>query len=339
MPNKPVGWTPPYPSWIATFPEDGTEVAVAYLGVQRRRSVDAHALLAPLDAVLAAHGPDHRTHAHYRDASNYENDVRIAYWRDLRAFESFLASPAFASAWSLTSATTADVGWWLEAFTIPRGRFETLFSSEHPEGVAHTTRGMTGPVEEHAYNGAMRDRIPDSRLDRFEAPPGTTLELRRGVESRGRRLRVTPPHNLCLIRSGQDWSDCGRDEYAVYADVVQPNLRAGMDFLRDNPVETGCLSCRFMDETDADGALRPKSFASAMFLTMKHLETWTWTHRTHRAIYQSFHELVQARNFHLDLKLWHEVFVLDARRCHFEYVNCHPRTGLLATLPAEPVPG
>ena len=108
------------------------------------------------------------------------------------------------------------------------------------------------------------------------------------------------------------------------------------DFLRDNPLETGCLSCRFMDQTDASGRTLSKSFAAALFLTMKHLEDWTWTHSTHRAIFQSFHELVKARDFKLDLKLWHEVFVLRAAASRFEYLNCHPGTGLLPFLPAVP---
>jgi hypothetical protein len=154
--------------------------------------------------------------------------------------------------------------------------------------------------------------------------------------TRGARLRVVPPHNLCLILSGQNWSDCSRDEFATFADIVQPNLRAGMDFLRDNPLETGCLSCRFMDETDVSGRTISKSFAAALFLTMKHLEDWTWSHSTHRAIFQSFHELVKARDFKLDLKLWHEVFVLRAAASRFEYLNCHPGTGLLPFFPAVP---
>ena len=39
--------------------------------------------------------------------------------------------------------------------------------------------------------------------------------------------------NLCLIRSGQDWGDTEADERRMYLRDVEPVLRAGMDFLRD----------------------------------------------------------------------------------------------------------
>lgn len=60
---------------------------------------------------------------------------------------------------------------------------------------------MSGEVQEHAYWGGMRDRIPLSQTDAMT--PGGAPELIRA----GARLRVVAHDNLCLIRSGQDWSD------------------------------------------------------------------------------------------------------------------------------------
>jgi hypothetical protein len=287
-----------------------------------------------LELTQSQHGPDHVTRAHYRDASNYENAVLICYWRDPAKQQLFERSTEFDTWWSAPAALHEDFGLWLESFTVPLRRAETLFSSTEAEGLARMRSGMRGPVKEHAYPGGMRDRIPDSRHDAFASPRSEPLTRSIATASRGARLRVVPPDNLCLILSGQNWSDCSRDELATYVDVVQPNLRAGMDFLRDHPLETGCLSCRFMDETDAADRPIAKSFGAALFLTMQHLESWTWSHPTHKAIFQSFHELVKARDFKLDLKLWHEVFVLSAAASRFEYVNCHPRTGLLPYFPA-----
>jgi len=45
--------------------------------------------------------------------------------------------------------------------------------------------------------------------------------------------------NLCLIRSGQDWSDTETSERKLYLEDVEPVLREGMDFLRDEGVGIG----------------------------------------------------------------------------------------------------
>ena len=39
--------------------------------------------------------------------------------------------------------------------------------------------------------------------------------------------------------------------------------------------------------------------------------------------------IVQELNFQLDLRLYHEVSVLKPEEQHFEYINCHPGTGLM----------
>ena len=51
-------------------------------------------------------------------------------------------------------------------------RYETLFSSlGRPEGVAVLADGMSDEVQEHAYWGGMRDRIPLSQTNEM-APAG-----------------------------------------------------------------------------------------------------------------------------------------------------------------------
>jgi aldoxime dehydratase len=57
----------------------------------------------------------------------------------------------------------------------------------------------------------------------------------------GARRRVLPQANLCLIRSGQDWGDTEADERRMYEQDVEPVLRAGMDFLRDEGLAIGAM--------------------------------------------------------------------------------------------------
>jgi aldoxime dehydratase len=47
------------------------------------------------------------------------------------------------------------------------------------------------------------------------------------------------------------------------------------------------------------------------------------------AIFGGFMRYVQALNFQLQLRVYHEVSVLKTDEQRYEYINCHPRTGLL----------
>ena len=100
-----------------------------------------------------------------------------------------------------------------------------------------------------------------------------------------------------------------------------------MDFIATTPEETGCACSRFSKELTLDGKEINKTFGFAYFLTLGHLEKWSKTHPTHLAIFHSFLEMAQSLG-QIDLKLWHEVSVLPEGQV-FEYLNCHPKTGLL----------
>jgi hypothetical protein len=108
-------------------------------------------------------------------------------------------------------------------------------------GVANTGRcPIVGPIREHNYWGSMRDRIAASATDELHSEYGERLP-RLGVASTlNRRVRVRVPENLAVIRSGQDWTDCGGPELAQFRESVQPALLEGMNFLRDHPDDTGC---------------------------------------------------------------------------------------------------
>jgi len=185
---------------------------------------------------------------------------------------------------------------------------------------------MIGPVAEHGYWGGARDRIPVSADDELSA---AARLARTPCESFGRRLHIAPHANLCIIRSGQDLSDCTGRELQDYQRRVYPALLQGMEYLRDHPAETGCYSCRFMAELDA-AKPTSRTFGLATFVSLGHLERWAAEHPSHLAIFQSFLELAQELGAAMRLRLWHEVYVLRGGGDDwFEYVNCHPDTGLL----------
>ena len=121
---------------------------------------------------------------------------------------------------------------------------------------------------EHAYWGGMRDRIPLSQTDEL-APAGSPDIVRDG-----KRSRVKPHENICLIRSGQDWSDTEASERKMYLDDLEPVLRAGMEFLRDDGLAIGCFANRYMTVLDRDGRATEKSYGMSWWKSLAALERW-----------------------------------------------------------------
>ena len=140
---------------------------------------------------------------------------------------------------------------------------------------------------------------------------------------------VQGPDNVALIRSGQDWGETDGEERHLYLRSIEPVLGAGMDFLEQKGESVGCHYNRYMQHIDREGDPIEKSFGLSLWRTLEHMERWSESHSTHLAIFGTFMQVVQQMNFQLKLRLYHEVSVIKAEEQHFEYINCHPKTGFL----------
>ena len=242
----PDDYQPPYPAFVARHRPAVERVVMAYFGLQYRGEAPParDAALASLETMFAAkNGPKHWDRAAYRDEAGYDNVVSVAYWDDQRTFDAWF--PAARDGWTGEQQKHAGLGTFVEVLSPSVSDYETLFSSlGRPEGVAVLADSLSGDIMEHAYWGGMRDRIPQSQTSEM-APGGTP-----GLVRDGERLRVKPHDNICLIRSGQDWSDTDAAERKMYLDDVEPVLREGMDFLRDDGRSIGCFANRYMTVLD-----------------------------------------------------------------------------------------
>jgi hypothetical protein len=278
-------------------------------------------------------GPDNVERSVFIDRAGVRNLVSTAYWTSPARYRHWRSASGYEAWWRDPERAAGPHGCFEEVLSVPTGRFETLFSTENLVGVARTGQTLRGPIREHNYWGAMRDRIPAAAASVLASPHGEALPRLGRSESRGLRLSVAAPENLAVIRSGQDWTLCRGAELATYQESVRPVLAKGMDFLRDRPDETGCCDMRLADEVSANGAALTKSFGLGYFLSLGHLERWAECHPTHLAIFHRF--LAMARKHEaLELRLWHEVSVLPGAGQVFDYVNCHPQTGLIPYFPA-----
>jgi aldoxime dehydratase len=175
-------------------------------------------------------------------------------------------------------------GRWIEVIPPRVERFETIFGRRsRPEGVAVLAEGFSDAVTEHAYWGGMRDRMPASQTTtRCTTPAGVE------VERDGERVRVRPRGSVCLIRSGQDWTGCDDDERATYLERVEPNLRRGMDFLRDQGGDVGCFRQPLPDPARRGGPSHREDLRAGVVAHAGRPERWSESHPTHLAIFGAF---------------------------------------------------
>ena len=326
----PDDYAPPYPSFVARHKPGVAQVVMAYFGVQTpgEPSDAAGQALAWIVARFGQDGgPTHWDRARYVDEAGFTNVVTVAYWDDRAKFDGWF--PAAREGWTGGRRNAEVFGTFIEVLHPSVEGYETLFSSlGRPEGVAVLADGLSGEVQEHAYWGGMRDRIPKSQTSEM-APSGTITAVRDGA-----RIRVIPSDNVCLIRSGQDWGDTEAAERKMYLEDVEPVLREGMDFLRDDGRSIGCYANRYMTVVAPDGTRTEKSYGMSWWKSLAALERWAESHPTHVRIFGAAMKYLSTLGPAAKLRLHHEVTVARADEAFFEYRDCHPRTGMLNAVEA-----
>ncbi|KAJ5013738.1 Phenylacetaldoxime dehydratase [Colletotrichum sp. SAR 10_99] len=336
--RAPPGFKPPFELYTSRFPRDTKDLVMAVIGAQYEPNVkhDGSALRI-ISEFIASDSPTPKSRPGFHEVAavtdnrGFYNLALFAYWPSKSAYQEWLTSSGFHDWW--TNLTPDNNGWFLEVFYPTIDRLETVFSTQLPEGAGNLRESFTGPIQEHVYWGSMRDRLPISQTDELL---GDTETVKNGDSAtngtaKSKRVQVQGKKNLCVIRSGQDWSAALPEERQIYLDSMQPPLTRGMDFLRDHGDEVGCISCRFMEVVDpvtAEGGT-DRTFCLAYFNNLSSLESWSKEHRTHLAIFGEFAKYAKRLGDKMSLSLFHEVLVLEAEQQMFEYVDCHDRTGML----------
>jgi aldoxime dehydratase len=298
---------------------------MAYFGLQYRGTSIPDSAEGTLRVMATAlgreNGPGHWDRARYVDEEGFTNIISIGYWDALDSFDKWYAQHG--ATWASGALTSSGFGTFTEIVRPAIERFETLFSSDVREGVACLAEGLSGVVQEHAYWGGARDRIPMSQTHDME-PVGEPRVVTQGLHQ-----RVFPHENICLIRSGQDWTATELEERRMYVEDVEPVLHTGMNFLRDDGLGVGCFANRYMTLVDHTGRTSERTFGMSWWKSLAALECWAESHPTHIAIFGAAMKYLGTMGPAAKLKLYHEVTVAAADEQHFEYYNCHCRTGML----------
>ncbi|CAK7205482.1 hypothetical protein SEUCBS139899_008257 [Sporothrix eucalyptigena] len=335
--STPPNFDPPFPAYIARYPESAKDLVMAVVGIQHAAEVadmapsveTVNSFFASAAVPISAR-PRYQEQASSVDERGFYNLVCIAYWPSRGDFDAWSTTSGFEAWWQGLDPETQPHGWFLEVFFPTMDRLETVFSNnEVPAGAAHMRVGVSGPIQEHVYWGSMRDRLAVAQTDELKGQ--TWHRASETCDPSHRRVCVPGRPNLAIIRSGQDWSDTRPEERKLYVETMHPTLVKGMDFLRDHGDEVGCYSCRFMSvQGDKNGS--DHTFGLAYFDELASLEGWSKRHPTHLAIFGGFLAYAKTLNNNIGLRLFHEVLVLEPQQQRFEYVNCHVGTGMLKSL-------
>jgi phenylacetaldoxime dehydratase/aldoxime dehydratase len=328
--NIPANHKPNANAWTSDIPNNITHIVFAQIGIQVKEIRNTTNFLKEIrESILLEHGPKHYEVSIYKDSEQHINHVILAYWDDLQSYHTWLKHPEVRNWWvGKLIKKNSPIGYWSEISTIQITHFETLYSREDQKtGVSHFI--PIKPTNIHEYWGAMRDRIPVSATVDLKNDFKSKLSIKNDKDNFGKRIKVIVPEKVCLIRTGQDWSNCGPDEKKTYLDLVKPTLKKGSHYLDNHPKESGCISSNLLYEVDANNDFLEKSCVLAYFTSIVDLERWTHTHPTHKVIYETFYEMLKRYDYSTDLFLWHEVSVIEPEDLDLNYINCHPKTGFI----------
>lgn len=337
--RKPPGFTPAVQRWSFLLPEGETGLHVAFFGAQAdsQAELDGHPMRHWIDTHLVGHadGPTCLDHARAPLSGGRVEHVVCAYWVSAARFARWAADPAAEGWWHDPKRLTGRHGAWREVLWVPRARQESIYWKDYPAGLMASPEVAIFPTPFCGYYGAMRDRLPAAATDRLDAPPGAELAVRSERRGYGEHWSVRPPHNLALIRSANSWARMDGEQRADYDAKLRDPLAAGMDYLGENPLPSGCACMRWQGTTDTEGAPQPEAHAHAYFLSLSHMERWAEGHATHAAIFRAAIQRYRHYGSANQLRTWHEVYVLPGDRQRFEYLNCDPQTGLLRWFEAD----
>jgi len=329
---------PPFPAWTARGDHAAHERVMGYFGVQWRAAPDdgqttvdipvtgpaAHAFKDLMRRLAEEGGACNIESASFVDQAGFHNAVAIGYWPSVLAHDTWWRHNA--GWWCQDAHEGNAVGMFREIYLPRSTHLETLFSaSDRLEGIGVMLGNRSDDtIQEHGYWGGMRERLPASQTDAL-----VSHGARRLIDIGPRRRMVLSHEGVALIRSGQDWSDVTGEELALYRDRIEPTLRAGMAFLRDEGLAIGCYFNHYMRVRDKEGGKPCRSFGMSVWRDLAALERWAEHHPTHKAIFGDFLQVVQALEGRLALRLYHEVAVLQSDAQILDYLGCHDQTGMM----------
>lgn len=318
-----------YPGRVNSWPGGHTHIVFGLYGVQAKSRDAARALADEIiDHMRAPGGAGQTERGHYVDAQGYHHEIVMAYWLDIDAYEATRDSDAWSAWWAARSTDeNSDVGVYKEVLRTHLNHFNYAAGTEDQVGCVPFL-GLE-PSNQFGFWGSYRARIPGSKTDSFKSPLNEMPEERDDV-TKGKRLTVDLPDNVCFIREGQGLAACGAEEKEVWDTQMADRVDTWTEYLEKETDDTGCFSIRFTKEEDVEsGTPNMRQSQNAFLISLGHIQKAARNICPHLEVRQSFIDMYTAPKFMPSMHVWVEVHILKSGDVEAEYVNCHSKTGFL----------
>ena len=322
-----------YPGRVVAFPPDVSHLVYAIFGIQCLKPEEAEPYARQLAELLRENGgPGQIERGVHTDRWGYHHDIFMCYWLNPEPYWAFVASERFSAFWAnLPVAAESDLGFFKEVAITKKENFNYAAGVE--DRVASAALLDLVGSDKFGYWGAYRDRLPASEYDKFDSPLEALPPERDGV-TKGQRLTVDVPDNICYIREGQGVENCDEEEKQIWAEKMASRVDQWIDILGADPPTTGCISIRDCKEFDLNsGEDNNRQSQSAFLLSLPYIEKAAQSVRQHLEVRQSFIDMYREPKFQPKMHVWVEVHVIKAGDIDIEYVNCHNKTGFLRFFP------
>lgn len=318
-----------YPGRVNSWPEGHTHIVFGLFGVQAKDRAIARKEANEIIAHMRAKGGAGQTErGHFVDAQGYHHELVMAYWLDIANYEATRDSDAWSAWWNArVTDANSDVGVYKEVLMTHLNHFNYAAGTEDQVGCVPLL-GIEGS-DQFGFWGSYRARIPGSKEDSFKSPL-SEMPAERNDDTKGKRLTVSLPDNICFIREGQGLAACGAEEKKVWDTQMADRVDTWIDHLETRTDETGCFSIRYTKEEDVDsGKNNMRQSQNAFVISLGHIQKAARQICPHLEVRQSFIDMYTEPKFMPSMHVWVEVHILKEGDMEVEYVNCHPKTGFL----------
>lgn len=319
-----------YPGQVVVFPQDASHMVYAMFGVQSKDAGEARKWSDEmLDRLGKANGTDrHVERGRFVDRWGYHTEIVMGYFLGEEAYDAAANSTDFKSWWGqLPDDAASDLGFFKEVAHCRKDYFE--YATGGPDKVAAAALLELEGSDKFGYWGAYRDRVPASAHDKF-LPSIQAMPDERDDTTKGRRLTVKTPDNMCFIREGQGHANSLPQEKEVWESSMESKIKRWIKYLGDDPAKTGCISIRDCEEYEVDSGETNKRFSqNAYLISLAHIERAAKTVCEHTELRQGLIDMFTEADFAPQMHLYVEVQILQSDEMEIEYVNCHPKTGFL----------
>lgn len=318
-----------YPGRVNKFPPHGEHLVYAIYGIQSKKPELAGKYAADLVGLLSAEGGAQQVErGAHKDRQGFYTEIVMGYWLNKAPYYEFARQEEFSAWWgNLPSDADSDVGFFKEVLLTQKDYFHYAAGTE--DRVASAAVLELQGSDKFGYWGAYRDRLPASIEDKFlpayEVMPEPLMQ-----ETKGKRLSVNLPENICFIREGQGFGNCDEREKQIWDKQMASRIDTWIDYLGKAPEKTGCISIRDCIESDIQTNLpNLRQSQNAFLLSLSHIERAARTVCQHLDVRSAFIDMFSDPNFTPAMHVWVEVHILKQGDMEVEYVNCHPETGFL----------